>query len=428
MFSTDMNRRDFLKTALLGGIAACGGGLLSACGAPSATGDAQAPSGAKQAGGVTLRMWGNHPEWKDPLLEALNFFEEETGNKIQLELKPGSEYVQLLNAAFQSGEGPDLPGVVPGPLLDEFLDNGYILDLKGKVHVDRLVKPSRMRVTREGGKIAGVPFGMWTVGMYYHKPVFEELGLEIPRTWAELNAACAELQAAGKIPLMQAAKSGVIPSFYYLGLTGTVLGSDGYGELLAGDRKLTDPDVVSAVEELMALVPYFPEGYASIDYADGKAQFARGEIAMALGGSADYAGYREVNPDVDLDFFAFPAPDSGEGQPVTVTGQDLVYCVNSESEHIDQAIEFVDWLTTPEANQEFTDRIQLPTVEGVVPNNPMWARQVEEAGDQMPFMREIVEMASVWNVLTQHMQTMLLGEMPVAELSELAQAALEESI
>jgi raffinose/stachyose/melibiose transport system substrate-binding protein len=175
----------------------------------------------------------------------------------------------------------------------------------------------------------------------------------------------------------------------------------------------------------MSLVPYFPEGFASIEYADGKAQFARGDIAMALGGSADYAGYKEVNPDADLDFFAFPAPSATEGVTTQVTGQDLIYCVNAESEHIDEAIQFVDWLTLPEANQEFTDRIQLPTVKDVVPKNPIWARQVEEGKNQISFMREIVEFAPVWNVLTQHMQTMLLGEMSVEELSKRAQEAFE---
>jgi raffinose/stachyose/melibiose transport system substrate-binding protein len=413
MFSTKMNRRDFLKAALVGGVALGSAPLLNACVVPTTT--------TTEEEAITLRMWGNHPEWKDPLLEALSFFEEDTGYNIELEPKPGAEYVQLLNAAFQAGEGPDLPGVVPGPLLDEFLENGYILDLTGKIHDERLIDVTRKRVIREGGAVAGAPFGMWTVGMYYHKPVFAELGLEIPRTWDALSDVSKELQAAGYTPLMQAAKSGVIPSFYYLGFTGTVLGPDGYDDLLAGKRKLTDPDVVAAVEYLMTLVPYFPEGFASIDYADGKAQFARGDIAMALGGSADYAGYKEVNPDVDLDFFAFPAPSATEGVTTNVTGQDLVYGVNAESKYIDEAIQFVDWLTLPEANQEFTDRIQLPTVKGVVPKNPMWARQVEEGENQIPFMREMVELAPVWNVLTQHMQTMLLGEMSVEELSNRAQ-------
>ena len=63
----------------------------------------------------------------------------------------------------------------------------------------------------------------------------------------------------------------------------------------------------------------------------------------------------------------------------------------------------------------------MPTVKGVVPKNPMWARQVEEGENQIPFMREMVELAPVWNVLTQHMQTMLLGEMSVEELSNRAQ-------
>ena len=73
---------------------------------------------------------------------------------------------------FQAGEGPDLPGVVPGPLLDEFLKNGYILDLTDKIHHERLIDVTHKCVTREGGVVVGAPFGMWTVGMYYHKQIF----------------------------------------------------------------------------------------------------------------------------------------------------------------------------------------------------------------------------------------------------------------
>ena len=82
MFSTKMNRRDFLKAALVGGVAVGSAPLLNACVVPTPT--------TPEEEAITLRMWGNHPEWKDPLLEALSFFENETGIDIELEPKPGA--------------------------------------------------------------------------------------------------------------------------------------------------------------------------------------------------------------------------------------------------------------------------------------------------------------------------------------------------
>lgn len=409
-----LSRRDFLKLSATAGMALGAASLLNACGA----GGASAPEASP-----TLRMWGNHPEWKDPLLANLAVFEKQGGVKIELEPKPGPEYVQLLNAAFQAGEGPDLPGIVPGPLLDEFLKNNYIMDLTGKVKIDNLVGHAQERVQRAGG-LAGVPFAKFTVGLFYHTDIFDELGLSAPRTWDELKSVSDELLAAGHTPLLMPAKDGVIPSFYYLLASGSVIGPQGIQELLDGKRKLTDPDIVASLDYLVSLSDYFPEGYASIGYADGKASFARGDIAIALGGSADYSGYLQVNKDVKLDFAAFPPPSASEGFPVTVSGLELIYGVNPQSEHTDKAIEFINWLTTPEASQLFANNVALPVVQGVIPDQPIWAKQVEEAKYDMPFMREIIETAPVWNVLTSNMQAVLLGEMSTAELSQQAQDAL----
>ena len=146
--------------------------------------------------------------------------------------------------------------------LDEFLSNGYILDLAGKVNTDNLIDNAKQRVNRAGGKVAGIPFARFTVGMFYHTNVFDELGLTVPRTWDELKAVCDKLLAAGHTPLLMPAKDGVIPSFYYLLASGSVTGPEGISELLSGKRKLTDPDIVAALQYLISLRDYFPEGFA----------------------------------------------------------------------------------------------------------------------------------------------------------------------
>jgi raffinose/stachyose/melibiose transport system substrate-binding protein len=410
MVPSRITRREFLKLLAASGAVAGSASLLGAC----------RPSAPEK---VTLRMSSNHPEWKDPLLEALSFFEKDTGIDIELEPQPGAEYVQLLNAALEAGEGPDLPGIRPGPFLDTFLESGWALDLTGKIKVDNLIDLAQKRVMRKAG-VPGAPFGKWTVGIYYHKDAFAQHGLQVPRTWDQFQAVCDTLKGGGLTPIMMPAKGGTFPAFYYLLLTGSVLGVDGFWDVLAGKRKYTDPEVVEAVQFLVDLEPYFPEGFAAIDYANGKAMFARGDMVMALGGSADYAGYTEVNPDVNLDFFAFPPPSASAGVPVTMSGLELVYGVNPASKHTEEGIQFVNWLTLPETNKLFADRIALPTVKGVVPDKPIWARQVEESEYDLPFVGELVEAAPVWGVLTSNMEAVMLHEMSAQQVCQLAQEAL----
>jgi raffinose/stachyose/melibiose transport system substrate-binding protein len=381
-------------------------------------------SRAQTAGGAPLRLWSNHPEWRDALRRNLDVFEQSTGIRIALEPKPGPEYVQILSTAMQAGEGPDLPGLSPGLLVQQFHKSGYLADLTGKVHVERLLDTVQQRVVRDG-KVLGAPFGKYTVGLYYHVDVLARHGVAPPKTWDELRAACQALKGAGMSPLMMPARDGVIPAFYYMCAASSVMGPAGFERLVAGQRKLTDPDVVAAAQLFVDLAPYYPEGFAAISYAEGKATFARGGSAMILGGTADYAGYVAVNKDVKLDFIAFPAPSASAGVPATVSGLELIYTVNARSRNAAAAAQFVDWLTTPESNRLFANSITLPTVKGVVPgSNPIWSKQVQESKHDVPTWRDVDATAPVWTALTRNMQAVLLGQLKPAELAQRAQAAL----
>jgi raffinose/stachyose/melibiose transport system substrate-binding protein len=411
MPSLTPSRRHVLRLAA-GGLLALGRGPRPAA--------AQAQPGA----GASLRLWSNHPEWKDALRRNLDAFEQSTGIKIGLEPRPGPEYLQILSTTMQAGEGPDLPGIPPGPLVGQFFKSGYIVDLTGKIRSDRLLDTVQERVVRDG-KVLGAPFGKYTVGLYYHVDLFAKHGLQPPRTWDELKAVSAALKRAGVTPLMMPARDGVIPAFYYMCAASSVMGPRGFAALLAGQRKLTDPDLVAAAQLLVDLAPGYPEGFAAISYAEGKATFSRGGTAMILGGTADYAGYVAVNKDIKVDFIAFPPPSSTTGVPATVSGLELIYTVNAKSKHVDAAVQFVDWLTTPESNRLFANSITLPTVKGVVPgNNPIWAKQMQEARHDVPTWRDVDATAPVWTALTRNMQAVLLNQLKPAELAQRAQAAL----
>ena len=47
---------------------------------------------------------------------------------------------------------------------------------------------------------------------------------------------------------------------------------------------------------------------------------------MQVAGTADFSGYREVNPEADLGFIAWPGPE--DGKYATNTGMELLYTVS----------------------------------------------------------------------------------------------------
>lgn len=53
------------------------------------------------------------------------------------------------------------------------------------------------------GKIYAVPNNVAYWAIFYNKNVYKELGLEVPKTWDELEGNLAKIKAAGKVPIGQ---------------------------------------------------------------------------------------------------------------------------------------------------------------------------------------------------------------------------------
>ena len=257
------------------------GGLLAACAAPAPTTEAtEAPQAAAETAApaevVTLTMWGNHPEWKDRVTPIIAAFEAEHPNiKIELDQKPTDQYAVALNTALAGGDAPDLIGFYPGPALAEAAKASQILDLTGKIDIDRLTA-SGQDASKVAEKVYGVPaMGTYTVGLFYHKKMFEDNGLTPPTTWEELKNVSEKLKAAGITPMIMPAKDAVIPFFFYIMAVDSILGPDGYQKLVKGEVKLTDEQLLQATQLLKDMTQYYQEGYLSTSYAEGKALFAR---------------------------------------------------------------------------------------------------------------------------------------------------------
>ena len=67
---------------------------------------------------------------------------------------------------------------------------------------------------------------------------------------------------------------------------------------------------------------------------------------MKVAGTADFTGYRQVNPEADLGFIAWPGPEAGKYS--TNTGMELLYTVSgfASPEKQEAATKFVNWLAT----------------------------------------------------------------------------------
>lgn len=422
---TLLSRRRFLKLAA----ASASLMVLSACGQASAPLADQAATAAPAGGSaepVTLTMWGNHPEWKDRVLAILAEFERENPSiKVAFDPKPGDTYQTALNTALAGGEAPDLIGLFPGPALDEAAKSGQILDLTGKVPLERLNSVAQA-ASKVGDKAYGVPIvGMYTVGLYYQTKLFSKYNLTPPSTWEELLETSRLLKEQGEVALIMPAKDGIVPYFFYTMACCSVFGPEGYEQLRKGALKLTDEGPLKAMELTRQLADYYQEGALSTSYVEGKALFAREQGAMMIGGSADYAGYLEVNPQAELGVVAFPAPAAG-GFPATVSGMELVYGVNSQSKYQEQAIALLTYFMQDKAAQMVADTITLATVQGVASaKSPVMAQMVAAAQHDVRVWYEVPATAGVFDLFTSQSQQLFTDAVTPAQFAQTAQEAIK---
>lgn len=378
---------------------------------------------------IVLKYWHNHPEWKDRVEAILAKFEAENPTiDVQLEEIAGPNYTARINNALAAGEAPDIFVMAPGPDTAATAKAGYIVDLTDKIDISGQTDSAKAAITIDGKVWSATILGSYTVGLYYHRKVFADNGFVPPTNQSEFMALCKTMQDKGIVPMIAPAQDGVIPAFLYMMMASSVLKADGIDAIRKGTRKFTDPDVVKAAYFLRDIYPCFQEGSLATPYVEGKALFALGKGAMLEGGSADFAGFQETNPAIDVGVVPFPAVDGGT--PSTVTGMEGPAVINAKSAHIDAAVTFLQWMMSTEAAQMVVDTITLPTTKGVVPSDNRVMAEMLKAGtsNDVRVFYELPETGGVVTAIQQNAQALFLGEMSPEDFSAALQATVKPSM
>lgn len=377
---------------------------------------------------VSVTLWGNHPEWKDPMQEILDAFQAATpGVTVEMTQIPGQDYATRKNTAISGGQTSDVLGMAEGDIITLVPQGGDLpfIDLTGKVDISGLSETARTQVEVDG-KVYGVPLASYTVGLAIQNPIFAKHGLTPPTTWDELKSVSQALLDAGETPIVLGGKDWVHPYFMYTGLASSVLGLDGLNAVRRGERTLTEPDVAAAAQLLIDLMPFYNAGFEATDYVTAKSIFAQEQGAMMVAGTADFTGYRVDNPNADLSFVAWPGPEAGKS--ATTTGLELLYTVSafSATDKQEAATKFVAWLATPEAQQLVSDKIALPINTSVSGStDPIRAQTVEaNKGGEVPVWYDLPEINGSVTAVTDNHGGLWTGRLTAQQFAKALQAAV----
>ncbi|UCC53596.1 MAG: extracellular solute-binding protein [Anaerolineaceae bacterium] len=265
--------------------------------------------------------------------------------------------------AIAAGEGPDIVNT-PGPsFVFELVQAGQLmsLDEMSDVHGwgDRFA-PFALNLGSVEGQLYSLPDEMETLVVYYNKTLFEENGWEIPTTMDELHALSEEIDAAGIIPFGHANADWRPANEWYVGeYLNHVAGPDKVYQALTGEVDWTDPDFVLAIEMLNEAQQngWYMGGlefYYTTLWDDFHVANATGEAAMNIEGTWSAADINEVYFVEDTggnEWDWFPVPTL-TGDTVFDIGMGNTKSINANSEHPEEAAEFLDFYFSPEIQAE----------------------------------------------------------------------------
>ncbi|MBG9943584.1 extracellular solute-binding protein [Brevibacillus formosus] len=343
------------------------------------SGGTETESGGGQDGGqqVTLSMHSWRVEDTEGYQAIIKAFEADNPN-IKIDFKPfkATEYNTILNTALQSDSGPDILQLRPYAPGITLAEAGHLEPLDNVPGLSTIPRDVLAAATGKDGKVYGVPLSLNSTQFYYNKKIFEQNGLQAPKSWDELIATAKTLKEKGIVPISFGAKEGWLLSLSHGVIApASYSGTDYLDKLLKGESDLKSAEFLQSVQRMQELIPYFPENYVGLELNDMRTLFATEKAAMFINGSFELEGIKKLNPDLPLDFFPMPTND---GKQVLTTWVDGSYAVNAKSKHKKEALKFMEFMATKKFGELFANQFKrISAVPGVSTDDPLVNKMAE---------------------------------------------------
>jgi raffinose/stachyose/melibiose transport system substrate-binding protein len=302
---------------------------------------------------LTLSSDGNQETTKalDALTKAYTAANPDV--TFELENRPGgAEGDNLVKTRLSTGEMTDIFQYNSGSLFQALNPEKNLADLSDiQASVVDSFKPV---VTSPDGKVRGVPFGAaMGGGIYYNKKVYSELGLSVPKTWAEFMANNEKIKASGKVAVAQTYKDTwtsqlfVLADFYNVQAANPSFAAD----YTANKAKYaTTPAAMKGFDYLEQVnkAGYLNADFGAATFDDGVRMVANGEAAHFPMLTFALGNIKQNFPDKvnDVGFFAQPGDDAAKNG-LTVWMPSGIY-VASGSANADAAKKFLAFVASPE--------------------------------------------------------------------------------
>jgi raffinose/stachyose/melibiose transport system substrate-binding protein len=405
--------------------------LAAAVGIPSLFAGGQSDSGSAKKVQLEVLIW--KPEATDGYEAWAKRFNELNPNITVAFTGNNTTYRQILEGRLAANNPPDLIGVYGGNMGFPLAKQGHLLDLSDQAFLKK-VQPGILEGQKFNGKIYSLPIDSAPQGFLYNKGIFKDLGISVPASWDELEAAMDKIQQAGIIPNVIAGKDN-----WTLGiLIDTLAAPLVYGpnpqfdmEVINGKKSFTGPEWTKAMAFYDRLRKYSNKDIASLDYSLGNQLMATGKAAMVIQGLWDVAAIEQLNPDIQLGFFVPPVVSPGS-KTTLILGADFTLGVSSKTPNKKEALKFLDFLTSKEAVDIWVTKVKTinSMVDAPMDFHPIIKdvdRYLKQNAYVYPFPNHMWFMENVLDDWTRKVQEYNLGTISTADSLKALEVSLKEA-
>jgi len=339
-------------------------GLFSGCGNSSASTDSTAKSSqsasqdedtkSSEEKPVTISILQCQPEYTDAYNAYISEYKK-VAPHVTIDLQVlQTDYPTVLKSRIAAGTIPDIFMTTAGGELKAYAE--YSADLSNEPLASAMSDSVKKDMTYDG-KLMGVPLVMDSFPLIYNKRLFADAGItELPKTLAELEGVCKELESKGITPFANAYKEWWVQKHIFQHFIAGASSDSAklVNDFIAGNTKFEDhPILLNYFDFIDLTVKYGDPKPLECDFNAQVGTFANSKAAIITGqGQWIESAVTKIDPDFDFGVMLYPVSDD-PNQANVCAGSAQCLRVYKDSPVLHEAINLLNWLYTSDYGKKW---------------------------------------------------------------------------
>ncbi|SDW47352.1 ABC transporter substrate-binding protein [Paenibacillus sp. CF384] len=305
---------------------------------------------------VTISFMHFKSDVTDGIQKIVDQFEAANPNiKVDVQPVKYDDYYTILKTKLAGGDILDVFTLNAGAQAKLFVDGGYVEDLTGQEFLNNF-DADVLTSQASDGKNYIMPLNAGPIAVFYNKNIYNELNLEVPRTFDDMIENAKKIKAAGKTPFALGWKDGW-PLGMWIGRdlpSNTALAvnqPDFFDKLETGGAKFADnPAMQTTLDHAQQIFDLGNKDQLGLGYNDVVDLFAKGDVGMMYMGTWPLADIQKKNPDLyntGIGYFPYPFSND-ESLNKLEFNPDASLALGSKSQHKEAALKFLAFMASKE--------------------------------------------------------------------------------